>query len=282
MDLILAQEQVMQLLPKYDPQTARQRVEEKKLTLVAGMIGALISRPKPEEIALTYSEHRLEPFWHVVAHVRTLFDRPWTFNIPVKDAEVDHITTLGQDLMVAATIGGGHAINLQGMEHGEKQQHIIQIYGRGGAPQAELIKLLAGPKEPIAALAAFAPEGVLVMPPEVPEIGVIGRLLQEVVQPERVCAILEQKMEIESITLYFRPVYAFEFYWAKKSKDVVVELDGLTGEIEPGRVERMVRGVINPATLFDVSAETLRVATSTLGSIPGGEITISKQELVHR
>jgi len=38
-------------------------------------LGGLLQRPKPDDIELVNSQHRLEPFWHVGGRALYLYDR---------------------------------------------------------------------------------------------------------------------------------------------------------------------------------------------------------------
>ena len=52
MDISLADERAFQITPQVALEAARVRVDDKRTSLVAGTVGALFSRPKPEEIRL--------------------------------------------------------------------------------------------------------------------------------------------------------------------------------------------------------------------------------------
>src|SRR5512143_4192625 len=79
---------------------AQQQAIDKRITVVAGGLSGLFSRPKPEEVDLAYSEFRYEAFWHVVATVRYVFERNKAFTVPVTGAEVRKVTVLGQEFEV--------------------------------------------------------------------------------------------------------------------------------------------------------------------------------------
>jgi hypothetical protein len=72
MDIYLATEHAYHLIPQFSVDVARDRVEQKKVNLIAGMLGALFSRAKPEELRLVTVENRVEPFWLVGASSRTV------------------------------------------------------------------------------------------------------------------------------------------------------------------------------------------------------------------
>ena len=80
MDISLADERAFQINPQVTLDVARVRVEDKRTSLVAGNLGALLSRPKPDEIKLLGVENRLEPFWLVTIGTHTVFDRNRSFS----------------------------------------------------------------------------------------------------------------------------------------------------------------------------------------------------------
>ena len=100
MDIYLAAERAYHLIPQITLEVARDRLEQKKTGLVSGTLGALISRPKPEDIQIVSFENRLEAFWLINVFVHTVFERNQTYTVPVSGKEVDHVSALGQDLPV--------------------------------------------------------------------------------------------------------------------------------------------------------------------------------------
>ena len=94
MEIYLATERAFHLTPQVSLEVAHDRLEQKKTNLVAGTLGTLISRPKPEEIQMVSIENRLEPFWLISAFVHTAFDRNNTYSIPIRGLEVQSVTIL--------------------------------------------------------------------------------------------------------------------------------------------------------------------------------------------
>ena len=93
----------------------------------------------------------------------------------------------------------------------------------------------------------------------------------EVVQPvKNAQAIHEERVDIETVDLNFRPVYAFEYEWVTKNKKVIIEFDPLTGEMRTGgkKWSDQVKGIITRDFLFDVTAD----AIGTI--VPGGSIAV--------
>ena len=83
MEIYLADEHAYQLTPLISLEVARDRIDKKKMSLVAGTVGALFSQPKPDEIKLVATENRLEPFWFISASTHTEYDRACAYVVPV-------------------------------------------------------------------------------------------------------------------------------------------------------------------------------------------------------
>ena len=82
--------------------------------------------------------------------------------------------------------------------------------------------------------------------------------------------IIEDRVEIERVDLYYRPVYAFQYRWHSKGKEAVLEIDALTGTLQSnGKTYQQYMGKILDADfLFDVGAETVGIF------VPGGGIAV--------
>ena len=102
MELRLPQTHIYALNPSIDFESAKQQAFDKRVGVVAGGLGGLLSRPKPDDVELVYDEVRLESFWHIACTVRYAFERNRTFSVPITSAEVRSVTLLGQDFEVAA------------------------------------------------------------------------------------------------------------------------------------------------------------------------------------
>ncbi len=270
MDIALADEKAFHLPPQVTLDEARARADEKRTNLVAGTMGALISRPKPEEIQLLSTEHRLEPFWHIAVSSRTVYDRSRTYTVAVGGSEVQTVTVLGQGLNVDPKAKGGAAFTLEAVEHCRDERRLSQTFDGIAGQKADLGKYLSFTKEEIADLANFTPPGALVVPPQARATAVVRQLMTEVIKPVQAQVIHEERVDVETIDLYFRPVYAFEYEWAAKSKRVVIEYDALTDETRTGgkKLRDQIKGVLTRDLLFDVTADAVGMI------VPGGSIAV--------
>jgi len=271
MDIYLATEHAYHFIPQFSVDVARDRVEQKKVSLIAGTLGALFSRAKPEELQLATVENRVEPFWLLEASSRTVYDRARTFTVPASGDEVKSVTVIGQDLPTVPQPKGGPAFVLTGVEHCVQELQTRQTFDGITGAKVDLLKYVSAAKTEIADISTFAPEGVLVIPPQVKANAVVRQVTAEVVQPvENVQTIHEERVDIQTLDLNFRPIYAFEYEWTTKNKKVVIEFDPLTGEMRTGgkRWSDQLKGLLTRDLISDVTAD----AFGTI--VPGGSIAV--------
>jgi hypothetical protein len=267
MDITVAEEQVFRLLPALNMDQAREKAWDKKSTVFGGGLSALISRPKAEEVQITYSECRYEPFWHVACHVRYVYDRTRSYTIPVSAPEVQRVTIEGMEYSVSAK---PRQFTISGIEHCAEDISTEVTFDAVRGQERDWKGYLRFGKEAVPELAQFAPEGCIVVPPEVRASTVVRQVFGSLFRPIQADTIHEERMDIEAVDMYFRPVYAFEYKWETKGKTAVAEFDGLTGEMSTGGVtlHQQVKSVLTRDLLFDVGAD----AVSLL--VPGGGIAV--------
>jgi hypothetical protein len=271
MDIYLATEYAYHIVPQFSIDVARDRVEQKKVNVVAGTLGALFSRAKPEELTLVTSENRVEPFWLLAASSRTSYDRTHTYTVAAGGEEVKSVSLFGQDLPATPQPKGAPAFTFMGIEHCVQELHTRQTFDGITGAKVDLLKYTNHPKTEIADLSTFAPDGVLVVPPQVKANAVVRQVTADVVQPvQNVQAIHEERVDIDIVDLNFRPVYAFEYEWVSKNKRVVIEFDPLTGDMHSGgkRWTDQIKGLLTRDLIFDVTAD----AFGTI--VPGGSIAV--------
>jgi hypothetical protein len=270
MDISLSDERAYQITPQVTPDVARVRVDDKRTSLVAGTVGALLSRPKPDEIRIVAVENRLEPFWLVTIATHTVFDRNRTFTLTMAGPEVKAVTLLEHEVPVHAQPKGAPTVTLPGVEHCLEETEVTRHFDGTTGTKADLARYVSAPSLEIINLEAFAPEGVLVVPPQARASAVVRQVMGEIVQPVQAQIIHEERVDVKAIDLYFRPVYAFEYEWAAKNKKVVVEYDAVTGDVHTGGkwIGEQLRGMLTRDLLFDVTADAVGLI------VPGGGIAV--------
>lgn len=270
MDITLANERAFQINSQVAFETARVRVEDRRANLVAGTVGALLSRPKPDEIRLVGAENRLEPFWHIAIGARTSYERNRTYTVPVTGPEVQAVTLLEHDVAVERPAKGSPAMTLSAVEHCLDERRVSRTFDGLSGERLDYAKYLNLPSVEIINLESFTPEGILLVVPKAAATAVVRQVMTEVVQPVQAQVIHEERVDVEVIDLYFRPVYAFEYEWASKAKRVVLEYDAVTGDVRTGgkRLGDQIRGMVTRELLFDVTADAIGMI------VPGGSIAV--------
>lgn len=273
MDITVAEEQVFQLLPALDMGEAREKAWDKKTAVFGAGLSAIFSRPKAEEIQITYSERRYEPFWHVVCHVRYVYDRTRSYNVPVSASEVQRVTIEGVERQVTAK---PRQFTITGIEHCIEEASTELVFDAVSGQERDWKSYLRFGKEVVPDPIQFAPEESIVVPPEVRASAVVRQVLGSMLRPIQADTVHEERVDVQAVDLYFRPLYAFEYRWEPKDKTAVAEFDGLTGEMRTGGValRQQVKSVLTPELLFDVGMDAVDLL------VPGGGIAIKLAKAV--
>jgi hypothetical protein len=269
MDISLAHERAYYFVPQISLDEARNRLEKKKTSLVSGMFGTLISRPNPAEIQVVTTESRLQPYWMVVVSTRTVYDRQQIYTVPLKGEEIRDVTILGQKLTVNSK--NNPSLTLNGIEHCVEEHDVTRYFDGLSGQKADLSRYQSFTKTEITNLEHFASESMLVVPPQMKATVVVRQVLGEAIHPVSKAQIIhEERVDVGSIDLNFRPVYAFEYEWTSKGKRVVVEFDALLGDTKTGgkKWSDQIRGLITRDLVFDVTADAVGML------VPGGGIAI--------
>ena len=267
---------------------AQQQAVDKRISIVAGGLSGLFSRPKPEEVDLAYAEFRYEAFWHVVVTVRSIFERNKTYTVPVAGAEVRKVTLLGQEFEVVTPQQSSPAGFLQqiGQQIG-LAGNVTRIFSVPGIEycvdenrQERFLDTAAGQavqngadyvrkdKTELTDLAVLSADGAVVTVPQMTASRVLRTLLATMVNPIQADKMLEESTTVETCDLYFRPVYAYEFAWRPKNKTAVAEFDGVTGAMINGEVIRTGGAMLAPEALFDIQADNIAsLFPSTISSV---------------
>ena len=253
MDISLGDEEIFRLLPLIDMEKAREKAWDKKTTVFGSGLTGLLSRPKAEEVQLTYSECRYEPFWHIVCHVYYEYERRRNYAVPVIAPEVKKVTINGTDYQVTEK---PHQFTIDGVEHCIEESGSEIVFDAVRGQQKEWKNYLRYEKEVVSDLARPAPEGNIVVQPEMHASAAVRQVLASMLRPIQADIIHAERVDIERVDLYFRPVYAFEYKWMTKGKTAVAEFDGLTGAMTTGgtTLRQQVEKIVTRDLIFDVGA----------------------------
>ena len=253
----------------YSFRAAQEQAEKEKLSAF-GMLAKLTpwNRPKEDTVKLARSEARLEPFWRVQA-LRTV-DYTCTIQYPiaVHNPYAQKVAILGQEFELVRT-GDKAKFEVTADEH----CHRKLPYG------AFIDGLQRAIKESV--FESYCSKYRYQEIPEVDAQSMVKPLVPQQAVVQQACAQLNGKainahaiaqdtVILEEISLYLRPVFAFEFVWSSADKTGVIEVDGLTGAVRnDGQwfADKLDR-ILTREMLVDASAELAGAL------VPGGGFAV--------
>lgn len=266
MEINLGGERIVELQSPFLPADFEEKTLARRVDAF-GAVAKLLQRPKPEDIQITTVQRRLEPFWYAVAMGRYVYDRRQIYQVQA-GAEVQSVSVYDHEHPVATE--GAHTFALEVVEHcvEEMRQELILDAQRG--QEVDMRKYLEFPAEVVTDLGALSADGTLVVVPEVRGSFVVRKLIALLMKTFQADLICEELIDVEQVTLFYRPVYAIEYLWVPKQKRHVLEFDGLTGAFraQGGEIKRQVQRVLENDLLFDIGADVLDTF------LPGGSIAV--------
>ncbi|HET7031378.1 MAG TPA: hypothetical protein VFI34_12765 [Candidatus Limnocylindrales bacterium] len=270
MDIQLGGQRILVLDEREGADILRQRAMDKRTSAFGSGIGALLQRPKSEDVELATVQRRLEAFWHVVGRARYVYDRRRDYAVVASAPEVHEVTVHDTMYPVADAGRGARTFTLNVVEHcREEIDHDLTADARSGAVVADAAAVLTASHREVADPASLGEGDTVVVPPEQKASFVVRKLLAEMLKPVQADTIVEESLVLETTDLIYRPIWAFEFHWRSKDKRGVVELDGVTGAVRTGGALLPQLGrVITRDALFDIGADTIGLL------VPGGSIAV--------
>jgi len=272
MDITIGQEQIIELDSPYSPESIRVKALAKRVDAF-GQVAKFLQRPKPEEIEITETQKRYEPFWYGSARAFYKYDRRHRYEVPVAP-EVQKVTVYEKEHPVEK----GRAFQLDALEHCQEElTRELMVEPQHGSERDYKKYLVFNPIEH-ESLQELEGENTIVNLPEVRSSFLVGKLTQALMKTIQADKIYEQRIEVDKVILYFRPVYAFEFFWKAKDKRQVIEFDALTGELraEAGQIQKQITNVLENDDLFDIGSDVVGTF------VPGANIAIKLGRLAAR
>ena len=266
MEINLGDEQIIELQATFSPQQIQDRANARRIDAF-GTMAKLIQRPKFEDIEMTATQKRYEPFWHATATAHYVYDRRHSYRVQVA-SEVKSVTLLGNDLTI--TSEQGRVFLLEGVEHCGEEIHRELMLDAQYGNESDYKKYLTYPKNGVSSIATLEQDGALVISPEVRSSFVVRKLVSLLVKTFQADKIFEERIDVDQIALYYRPVYAVEYFWRSKQKKQIIEIDALTGDMkaEGGEIKKQVVKVLENDALFDIGADTVGTF------LPGANIAV--------
>lgn len=228
-----------------------------------GMLQSFLFQPKPEDITISYEEKRYQAFWHIVGTSYFEYKRKARYKVPVETV-VQDVTYEGKEYKVDKD----HTFGIEGVEHcKESYREEIMVDAQTDQPM-DYKKYFQFPSREIKSTDELTADGTPVVNLETKASFLVRKILNQLVKPIKADEILDEKIGIENLSLYFYPIYTFEFFWEAKNKRSIVEFDGVTTEIRKGRkITDTLRNSFTSEELFDF-------AKAVANFVPGGELAM--------
>ena len=276
MEINLGEEKIIEIVSPYSASEVHERMLGKKMDAF-GALAKLMQRPKWDEIVISNTQKRYEPFWYGSAIARFSYDRRHRYTVPVAH-EVQSVTLHDEEYKVQRD-KPPPSFSFDAVEHciEETRRELMLDPVRGD--DRDYSRYKAAPNmQPIASLDQLEQDGAVVIPPEVRSSFLVRRLVQTLMKTFQADAVNEERIDIDYVYLYFRPIYAFEYHWVSKDKRAIWEFDAITGDVqtEGGQIKRQVNAVLANDALFDVGSD----AMGTL--IPGSGVAIKLGRIAAR
>ena len=272
MDVELAEERVLILADRFNMDHAEGRAWTKRTDAFGTMakITGFLSRPKDDDYEVIYRERRLQPFFRIGCTATMTYERHKDYRVAV-DANVTKVEIDGKTHEVTSG-----AYTLAGTETCHDEIHREVYYDAiSGSPDPGAAQYVQHEAKIIDAkgLAKAAADGAVVVPPTAKASMLVRDVLASSIERIEADKVLEEKLSLHHIDLYYRPVYAFRYRW--QGKEAVVEFDGVTGETRTGgsTFEQFLGHKIDAEFLINAGVEAAGIF------IPGArlaEIVISK------
>jgi len=212
---------------------------------------------------MIYAETRYEPFWHVSCRTSIEFTRQRDYEIKL-DRNVTEVTLAGT--VFPAT---NNTLRLAGVEKCvDKGWHEQFIDAHSGKKQ-DMAKHIAVARSELQQTEELMVGEQIVVPAKIKASIVLRELLAGIMKPVQGDEIVGESFVVETLNLYFRPIYAFEYQWTTQDKTAVCEVDAVTGDWVWGRAVREKMGeIFSEDTLFEIGGETLGLV------VPGGNLAV--------
>lgn len=270
MNISVANQRILVLKEQIVQKDAEAKAFEKKMDAFGALnkLTSFLSKPKDDDFELVYKEHRYQPFWHVACKARYVYDRNTNYQIATTGSEVRTVTLLASDFEAT-----NNHIHVPVVEHCiQEMQEETLIGGVSGERRPEYTRYVTQPTKEVKdkTLDSEVAKGAILVPPKARVSALMREMLSHMIKGIQADTIFEENVEVTSVDLYYRPVFAFQYKWKSKGKEAIVEVDGVTGEVSNGNrtFQEYVGKVLDRDFLFDVGADAAGMF------IPGGSIAV--------
>lgn len=276
MNLHIASKKILILKDQISHDDAKIKAIQHKIDAFGALskFSGVFSKPNEDDFEIIYEEHRFQPFWHVVASAHYVYERSASYEHPVPSSEVVKVTFEGKAFDVSAG-----KITVPVLESCSQdltdEVFVNDIDGKKDKSLLNYLKFKSVEMVGEGLPEGFAADTILV-PPKTRITGIMREMLAGLIKGIQADKIFEEKIEISSLELVYRPVYAFQFNWKSKSKSAILEVDAVTGNTSTGtQIFRNFESIkLDRDFLFDITADAVGMF------VPGGSIAVKAAKKV--
>ena len=242
---------------------ARQLASDYKVKAM-GMFTQLFFKPKAEDVEIVYEEKRYQAFWHIVGNSYFEYKRKVNYKVPVETV-VEDVELSGDDFKINKA---DHTFEVGGVEHCKERYREELMVDAQTDQVGDFTKYLKSRSAEIKSTEELTKDGTMVVNLQTKASFLVRKVLNQLVKPYKADQVLDERIAIEELCLYFYPIYTFEFNWATKDKKAVIEFDGVTGEVRKGH--KMTDKLAHSFTAGDLYDFAKEVANF----FPGGSLAM--------
>ena len=262
-EILVQDERLLLVDDLFGWEKARQAATEYKVKAM-GMFSQLLFRPKPEDISIVYEEKRYQAFWHIVGTLFLDYKRMARHKVPV-DTMVKTVLSDEREYPVNQT---DHAFEIEIMEHCQESQREELFVDAQTEKTGDFAKYVKAKSQQIENMDILTKDGAQVVNLQAKASFLVRQMLNKLVRPYKADEIIDERIAIEELGLYFYPLYTFEYIWANKDKKAIVEFDGVTGETRKGqKISDKLLKSFSYDEMFDFAKEVA-------GFVPGGGLAM--------
>gem|GEM_PF-2642477 len=238
----------------YDREQAQEIAEKHKSAAFGTFTNTLRAFDRSRgTVVLTGYRKRYLPFWHIAAESIYEYHRKSTYQIGVRP-EVQSVSINSQDIPVSPDApmcvfeGVDHCF-----EHFKKETVKDAAHEKG----KDYRRYLDAKAKVVRAVEDLQKLDVDVVPVQIRASYLMTNLTKEILKPVHADEILDERVIINRLTLYFTPVHVFEFKEENRDNRGTIEVDGVTGAWEKGSklLSDLAKKYWNGDTAFDIGTE---------------------------
>ena len=230
-----------------------------------GLLSSLLSRPKVEDIEIIYEEKRFDGFWRILGNSYFEYKRSATYKVPVLKV-VDSVNLLDKDFVVDK---GTNTFSIDTIEHC-RESYKEEVFVDAQTDQiGDFNRYLSFKANVIESTEELIKDGAFVANLMTKPSFLMRQVLNSLVKPIKADQILDERISIDEMCLYFLPVYTFELHWKAKDKKVMISFDGVSGEMraKSSKIVEKLKKSFTRDEMFEFGKEVANF-------LPGGGLAV--------